>query len=186
MTNYRSAAVATFLSSALLAGAAVAGTIQGDVKGVDGRVAQGAEVRIERQDKKGPAMIVKTDRRGGFLAKGLPDGNYSVMAIVAGGVRSPAQVVKSTAAKPLMVSFDLRNSNTPMLANGKPAKKKTKHIWVPNETGSHLGGHWVEVDEDATDAGPSANHISKTSGAEVKRLQTTQGMSNSMGGGSGH
>jgi hypothetical protein len=158
--------------------------VQGDVKGVDGRALKGARVQLERQDKKAAPIVVTTDFKGRFTANNIPDGKYAVSAATSAGVRSPVQTVQARMDRPVMITFDLRPTHGSKTAAG--GKKKKKYVWVPSETGSHLGGKYVEVDEDATDAGPSADHISKSSGAEVKRLQSTQGMSNSMGGGSGH
>lgn len=151
-------------------------TLQGDVKGVDGRVAKDAEVRVERQDKKAGPVIVKTNAAGRFVVNNLPAGNYTVMAKVAGGVTSPVQVVKLTATHPMMVSFDLRGPVTRNAAGA--AKKKKKYVWVPEETGSHLGGRYVEVPDDAsadTSADSGAN-TTKLNEQGLRRLQSPNGM----------
>jgi len=62
---------------------------------------------------------------------------------------------------------------------GQP--KKAKHlVWVPNETGTHLGGHWVEVD----DSGAGAERVEKKSGAALQNMQrNSSGTTNQPGGG---
>lgn len=65
-----------------------------------------------------------------------------------------------------MVSFDLRGPQK--TANG--GKKKKKFIWVPEETGSHMGGHYVEVDEDAT-VGPSGQNMQKSSSKALEQYR---------------
>ncbi len=51
-----------------------AGTIQGEVKGPDGKPAGGAEIRIEQNDLKQAAKTVKADQKGRYLFEGLAVG----------------------------------------------------------------------------------------------------------------
>src|SRR6266550_2212090 len=73
-------------------------TIQGDVRGPDGKLLAGAEVRVQLKDAKAAA----------------------------------------------------------------PAKKAKHMVWVPADTGSHLGGRWVEVDDQGK--GAAGANIDKASG----------------------
>ncbi|MFL6585006.1 MAG: carboxypeptidase-like regulatory domain-containing protein [Chthoniobacterales bacterium] len=172
----------TVAAAALSASLALAqtSTLQGDVKGVDGRAAKGAKVRLDRQDRKMSAIVLRTDAAGRFLANNLPPGSYKVSAIVTGGVTSPVQAVKLNANRPVMVSLDLRGAPAGKSAAG--AKKKKKYVWVPEETGSHLGGRYVEVDDDAQ-AGPSAQKVERASTKSLERIQNS-GVNQSMGSGS--
>ncbi len=158
------------LASAFLVSTAFAdGLVQGDVKGVDGKPAKGADVRFELQGAKKPiAIVAKTDARGHFIASNLPDGKYNVVAIVTGGVRSTSQLVRAQSDRPVMLTFDLRPSSA---VAGMHGKKKKKFVWVPDETGSHLGGRYVEVDDDS-DSVPNAQHLDKASSAELRRYQS--------------
>src|SRR5664279_3387087 len=74
--------------------------IQADVKGVDGRPAKAAQIRIERQDKKTASVMVKTDSRGHLATTNLEAGTYKLTAIVAGGIQT-SQIVKTQVQKPL-------------------------------------------------------------------------------------
>jgi hypothetical protein len=171
------------ISAPLLFAAVVSGqtsSVEGDVKGVDGRVAKGAEVRIERQDKKASPIVVQTNSGGRFLVNNLPAGNYAVVAKVSGGVTSPTQTVKLTAQRPIMISFDLRGPTGGKMAN---ARKKKRYVWVPEETGSHLGGRYVEVPEDATGINDQTPNLQQADGRLLQRVQSIQTARDVTGGG---
>jgi hypothetical protein len=144
--NSRFVAV-VFFSSFLLLGVAFGQNagLQADVKGVDGRPSKSAEVRIERQDKKMPPVIVKTDRRGHLVATNLEAGTYKLTATVEGGIKS-SQIVKTQANKPVLVAFDM--TKNPAVTSKAPKKR----VWVPAQTGSNIGGHWVDVDDQKGDS----------------------------------
>ncbi len=139
-----------FLASAFAQNAA----IEADVKGVDGRPSRAAEVRIERQDKKSVPVVAKTNWRGHVTVTDLEVGTYKLTATVEGGIRS-SQIVKTQANK-THVAFDM--SKTAAVTG----KEKKKFVWVGSQTGTNLGGHWVEVNE--------ANRRGKASGQNVETL----------------
>jgi carboxypeptidase family protein len=121
----------------LLAGgvALQAGDVQVDVKGLDGKAVNGAEVRIETA--KAGALSVKTDQKGRYVFKGLPPGLYKVTVLVNKVPTAPANVT-ALFEGPVRVEFNLK-----AIAAGKKPKQ---WAWIV-EQGSHIGGRWVEVDE---------------------------------------
>jgi hypothetical protein len=123
-----------FLGSAAFAQEAA---LEADVSGVDGCPSKGAEVRIERQDKKMAPIIAKTDRHGHLAATNIEPGTYKITAKVEGGIQS-WQIVKTQTSKPLRVTFEMSKSAA------ITSKQKKKMVWVPPQTGSRLGGHWEE------------------------------------------
>lgn len=142
--------------------------LQGEVKGLDGRAAKDAEVRVQAQGKSRSGSVAKTDARGHFAVKGLAAGTYSVQAIAPGGVTSPAQTIK-LGDRPVSVTFDLRQpAGAKAAANGQ---KKKKYVWVPSETGSNLGGRYVEVDDDSSNTGTIGN-VHKMSGQALGNMQS--------------
>jgi hypothetical protein len=149
----------------LLIGAAFGqkASIEADIKGVDGRPAKNAEVRIERRDQKTQPVIMKTDGRGHLAATKLDAGTYNVTATVEGGVQS-SQVVKTQANKPSIVTFDMRKNAA---VTGKTPKR---YVWVPSETGSQLGGHWVEVGRDGKKTGPGAQNMDTMNGSSLDNI----------------
>ena len=164
MSQTRLAAV-IFSSSFLLLGSAFGqkAVIEADVRGVDGAAAKGAEVRIERQDKKAPPVIAKTDKQGRAVANDLEVGSYKVTATVEGGVQS-SQMVKTRSSKPTLVPLDMRKT----VAVASKGKKRS--VWVPSQTGTRLGGHWEEVGADVpAKTGPYGGPVDTMNGDAFSR-----------------
>jgi Carboxypeptidase regulatory-like domain len=110
-------------------------SVQVDVKGLDGKPVNGAEVRIETA--KAGALSVKTDQKGRYVFKGLPPGLYKVTVLVNKVPTAPANV-NALYEGPVRVEFNLK-----AIAAGKKPRQWAFLV----ETGSHIGGRWVEVDE---------------------------------------
>ena len=110
-------------------------SVQVDVKGLDGKPVNGAEVRIETA--KAGALNVKTDQKGRYVFKNLPVGLYKVTALVNKVPTAPANV-RALSEGPVRVEFNLK-----AIAAGK---KPRQWAWIV-EQGSHIGGRWVELDE---------------------------------------
>lgn len=111
------------------------GGVQVDVKGLDGKPVNGAEVRIETA--KAGALSVKTDQKGRYVFKGLVPGLYKVTVLVNKVPTAPANV-NALYEGPVRIEFNLQ-----AIAAGK---KPRQWAWIV-EQGSHIGGRWVEVDE---------------------------------------
>jgi hypothetical protein len=110
-------------------------SVQVDVKGLDGKPVNGAEVRIETA--KAGALSVKTDQKGRYVFKGLGAGLYKVTVLV-NKVPTALDNVRARSEGPVRVEFNLQ-----AIAAGKKPKQLA---WIV-EQGSHIGGRWVEVDE---------------------------------------
>ena len=119
-----------------------AASIQGIVKDAKGEPIKGADVRIESRDGKQLFRTVKTDPRGRYTSQGLQPGGYRVTLLVNGTVKASIANTQTKAKQPTELNFDFKPaSQSASAANGR------KHmVWVPNRTGSHIGGNWVEVD----------------------------------------
>jgi Carboxypeptidase regulatory-like domain len=111
------------------------GSVQVDVKGLDGKPVNGAEVRIETA--KAGALSVKTDQKGRYVFKNLAAGLYKVTVLV-NNVPTSLGNVRARSQGPVRLEFNLK-----AIAAGKKPKQ---WAWV-RETGSHFGGSWVDVDE---------------------------------------
>ena len=146
---------ASFLAMAcVFSGVAFGQSIEGTVRGSDGKALKDAEVRVEGKDKK--VVTTKTDARGHYSYARLSPGVYKVSVVLGGAVQSSVDV--KTATTNSRIDFDLKPA----------AAKKVKHyVWVPAPTGSHMGSGWVEVD-DGGNAAPGALN-SQTSSAELAR-----------------
>jgi hypothetical protein len=114
---------------------ASAPSVQVDVKGLDGKPVNGAEVRIETA--KAGALSVKTDQKGRYVFKGLAAGLYKVSVLV-NKVPTALDNVRARSEGPVRVEFNLQ-----AIAAGKKPKQ---WAWIVAQ-GSHIGGRWVEADE---------------------------------------
>ena len=108
-------------------------SVEGNVVGSDGHPLKDGEIRFEQKEGQVSPIISHTDANGHYTAA-LPRGVYKLTLVTAGKVRASV-TVRATGANS-RIDFDLRPS----------AAKKTKdYVWVGGGTGSHLPGHWVEV-----------------------------------------
>jgi hypothetical protein len=160
----RSGIVAAVLAAFVVACSSVRAdtkAIQGTVIGTDGKPLAGANVRADRLDQKGqPPAVTKTDTQGHYVFKALPVGAYAIIAAIKGVPKSRA-MVKTRADGWAKVDFDLRiKSNDPSI--------KKKYVWVNGEPGSHIGGHWVEVDQANM---PSTSAVDTVNEDDVRRMQ---------------
>ena len=120
---------------------AFAAALEGIVNAPDGRPIKNAQVRIEAKSGKFTKTIT-TDAKGHYFCDGLTTAaDYKVTLVINGSVKASIMNTKTVAGKSTELNFDLRQ------AKGSP---KRHMVWVPQETGSHIGptsGSWVEVDE---------------------------------------
>jgi hypothetical protein len=118
-------------------------SIQGFVKDVKGEPIKGTDVRIESRDGKQVFNTVKTDSKGRYVSQRLQPGVYRVTLLVNGAVKASIMNTQTKANQPTRLNFDFKPTS-----QGSNIAKGRKHmVWVPNRTGSHLGGAWVEVDD---------------------------------------
>ena len=162
-----------FVGLFICAASALAGpsSIQGIVKDAKGQPIRGADVRIESKDGKQLFNTVKTDVKGRYISQGLQPGVYRVTLMVNGAMKGSIMNTKTKADQPTQLNFDLK----PVAASQAAAGAKTgKHkVWVPNNTGTHIGGRWVEVPDGAAE--PGALNVKRASAEELQRA--TQSMS---------
>src|SRR5215831_9949917 len=74
-------------------------TIEGMVKGPDGKPIEKAEIQITRTDIKGNYKT-KTDKKGHFLYMGLPMGKYDVEVVIDGKTADKTSKVKTSPGDP--------------------------------------------------------------------------------------
>src|SRR5437867_3978971 len=119
-------------------------SIQGFVKDAKGEPIKGADVRIESRNGKQVFSSVKTDPKGRYVSQGLEAGVYRVTLLVNGAVKASIMNTQTKANQPTQLNFDFKpTSQADNIAKGR------KHtVWVPKRTGSHIGGNWVEVDDE--------------------------------------
>jgi hypothetical protein len=142
--------------------------IQGVVKDAKGQAIKGADVRIESRDGKKLFKTVKTDGSGRYVSDGLAAGVYRVTLVMNGAVKASIMNTQTKADQRTQLNFDLKPASA---SKASTAAKSGKHmVWVPSQTGSHIGGRWVEVDEnDNADTG--ALNVKRGSAEAVRREQ---------------
>jgi hypothetical protein len=154
-------AVSWFVSPHLNAADAVA-TLRGVVRDSKGQPLQGAELRIQGSD---PSKIgkVHTDAQGEYSYPGLETGTYSVTLIVAGATKASISNVKTQLGEVQSLNFDLRKG-----AAAKPFTKGKHYVWIPSQTGSHLGV-WMEVTDDAKEMSSGMAERLRSQGSALAR-----------------
>jgi hypothetical protein len=156
--------------------------IQGSVKDPKGQPVKGADIRIEAKDGSKLFKTVKTDASGHYISDALPAGIYRVTLIVNGAVKTSINNTKTKLGAPTELNFDLKPASTSQTSG---SVKKGKHmVWIPPKTGTHLGGRWVEVDDNGSGTAGSQN-VDNVSAQQLERQAHGAGQSGSAQSGSG-
>ena len=150
-------------------------SIQGIVKDAKGQPIKGASVQVTSKDGKQLYNTVKTDAQGRYISQGLQPGVYRVSLVVNGAVKSAISNTKARPDQSTVLNFDLKQ-----VAAGQTStlQKSGKHmVWIPAETGSHMGGRWVEVDDNAA-SNAGATNIKRASGEQLQQQMRSMGNPN--------
>src|SRR5256884_3735580 len=150
-------------------------SIQGVVKDAKGQPIKGADVRIESRDGKQLLGTVKTDAKGRYISQGLQPGVYRVSLVVNGAVKASISNTKAKPDQSTVLNFDLK----PAAAGQASTQQKSgKHmVWIPAETGSHMGGRWVEVDDNAA-SNAGALNVKRANAEQLQRQMQSMGNPN--------
>ena len=151
------------------------GSIQGIVKDAKGQPIKGANVQVASRDGKQLYSTVKTDAQGRYISQGLQPGVYRVSLIVNGAVKAAISNTKTKPDQSTLLNFDLR----PAAAGQASTQQKSgKHmVWIPAETGSHMGGRWVEVEDNAA-SNTGALNVKRANAEQLQRQAQTMGNPN--------
>jgi hypothetical protein len=150
--------------------------LEGTVRDSHRQPVRNADVRIEGKDF---SKTVKTDGNGHYACTGLAAGNYHVTLLINAAVKASIKNASTKLGESTRLNFDLKDAG----AADKSGKKATHMVYVPAETGSHIGGRWVEVDDNGTATTAGADNVEKVGGGAVRQIQTNAGPTQ-MGGGS--
>ncbi len=159
---------------------ATGSAVEGIVKDANGRPISGADVRVEAR-KNNWARLIKTDARGHYIYDGLtPGATYRVTLVINGTAKASINNVLAKAGS-TELNFDLR---TESISGSRVVTKKGKHyVYVPAETGSNLGGRWVEVDENGQADSVGVNNVERANSEALRRMQSNSGAVGAMGSG---
>jgi len=103
------ALVAAGLLVSALTGFAQITTVEGDVKGPDGKPVQNAVIKITRTDIKG-SYETKSNKKGHYIYMGLPIGNYNLALFVDGKQVDAVNNVRTSPGDAKPIDFDLKNA----------------------------------------------------------------------------
>ena len=141
--------------------------IQGIVTDSNKNPVAGAEVHIQAKDGSGLEKIVRTDANGQFGVSNLPVTDYEVVLFVNGQAKASLNNQKVFSNKPTQMDFKLSGK---FAANTQ--KKHTHMVYMAAETGSNLGGRWVEVDDRTGAAPANSGDVHRMSGDAVRQMQS--------------
>ena len=161
--HYGSAVLVLLALGFLTAGASAQNySVQGSVKGSDGKALSGGDVKMERVDTKGPAIGAKMDHKGHYEFGKLPAGTYKI-TVYENNVPKSTGEIKTRKEGYLRVDFDLAAKSSHIHVK--------RYIWVKSETGTNFSGKWVEADEN----GAGFNPVERMNNAGAQRLQESHG-----------
>ncbi len=172
MFTFPSKVVSIITALVLVGGGAWAAAIEGIVLDQKGLPLKGADVRLERSGGGTWKQVVKTDDKGHYTCGNLEAGAiYRVSLAVNNTVKASITNVKTRVSPAVAMNFNLQTDKSGGSATvaSSSSKKKTHRVWAPGETGSNLGGRWVEVEGDGVE--PSVNNVKKASGDSVRSMQ---------------
>jgi len=153
-------------------------SLEGTVTDPNGKVIKGADVRIE--GKNNFVKAVKTDANGRYSIGGLTAGTYRVTLMVNGAVKASINNATARLDGATNLNFDLKQTSVA----GKTVKKKTHMVYMAADTGSHIGGRWVEVDDQGNPVGTAgADNVQKAGNNAVRNMQSSGGGTNPAAGG---
>ena|SRR5438477_4600668 len=154
--------------------------LHGEVKDSKGQPVAGAEVHIKAKDGS-QERIVRTDSHGHYGIDRLAVTDYEVVLFVNRQIKASLNNIKVFGDKPTQQNFALTGQYA---ANAQ--KKHTHMVYVPADTGSNLGGRWVEVDDNGNANTASANNLQKANGSAIQSLQNQAGGGGKSGTGGGN
>ena len=107
-------------------------TMEGVVKGTDGKPLQGAEIQITRTDIKGNYKC-KTDKKGHYIYMGLPMGTYTVVVAVGGKEADKVMGVRTSPGDSKPVDFDLSKTQQANAAKDAELQKAVESGQITKE-----------------------------------------------------
>ena len=115
--------------------------LSGVVKYSSGQPIQGAVIHIQGRDANKIGKI-HTTANGRYNYPELEAGTYNVTLVVDGVTKASINNVSTRAGEIQTLNFEIQKG-----ALAKPFSPGKHYVWIPAETGSHLG-HWAEIETD--------------------------------------
>jgi tetratricopeptide (TPR) repeat protein len=112
--------------------------VEGVVKGADGKVVQGAIIKIHRTDIKGDYATKPTDKRGHYIYNGLPIGTYELSLWIDGKQVDMLKGVKTSPGDPQVLNFDEKAASADNGAKQALAQKAMETGQISDELARSL------------------------------------------------
>jgi tetratricopeptide (TPR) repeat protein len=152
-------------------------TIEGDVKGEDGKPIDKAEIRIVRTDIKG-SYPTKTNKKGHYLYMGLPMGTYDVQVVVDGKVRDTQKGVRTRPGDPIPVNFDLKSAQADQAVAQQQMQKAMETGQMTDDMKRGLSKEQIAEREkqikDAADKNKKRNELNQAFNDGMAAMQAKQ------------
>lgn len=144
-TLQRFASLAALTAAFTFSALAQTASLEGEVKGEDGKPLKDALIKLERKDIKGNYKV-KTNKKGQWFHAGLPLGTYDIMLEVEGKVMDTVKGVRTRLGDPLPINFDLSK----MAAQRKAMEQAAATGQVTEEMSREMTKEQKEALEKAT------------------------------------
>jgi hypothetical protein len=145
---------------------AASSAIEGIVQDPRGQPLRGAEIRIEGTEGSSFAKVTKTDSKGHYVYNGLRAGTYKVTLIVDSAIKASIANVDMPESATTKLNFELKR-----YPFAKPVEQGKHYVLVSAETGSHLAGKWIEVDDQAKMSLGMKEHLRSAGSNVMRRIQ---------------
>jgi tetratricopeptide (TPR) repeat protein len=127
--------------------------VEGIVKSPDGKVVQGAIIKIHRTDIKGDYATKPTDKKGHYIYNGLPIGTYDLSLWIDGKQVDQMRNVKTSPGDPQVLNFDEKAVQADTGNKQALAQKAMETGQIPDELARSMTKEQKEALQKQIDAG---------------------------------
>jgi tetratricopeptide (TPR) repeat protein len=127
--------------------------VEGVVKSPDGKVVQGAIIKIHRTDIKGDYATKPTDKKGHYIYNGLPIGTYDLSLWIDGKQVDQLKNVKTSPGDPQVLNFDEKAVQADTGNKQALAQKAMETGQIPDELARSMTKEQKEALQKQIDAG---------------------------------
>jgi Tfp pilus assembly protein PilF len=127
--------------------------VEGVVKSPDGKVVQGAIIKIHRTDIKGDYTTKPTDKKGHYIYNGLPIGTYDLSLWIDGKQVDQMRNVKTSPGDPQVLNFDEKAAQADNGNKQALAQKAMETGQIPDELARGMTKEQKEALQKQIDAG---------------------------------
>jgi hypothetical protein len=98
---------------------------------------------------------------------------YRLTLVINGAVKAS---INNVLAKVGATELNFGLKATSVSGDRVVTKNGKRYVYVPAETGTHLGGRWVEVDENGQANSANVNNVERAGSEALRRMQSNSGV----------